>query len=88
MKTVDQLLLEVRKGGKTCSRPQLYRYFALFKIAPFPVRQRPRLYPDDAAARILTGLGLAQPGGEVVSLAELGNERAKARAARGNGGSK
>lgn len=97
MRTVDGVLAEIRHL-KPCSKPQLYRYFAAFKITPLGVRTRPRLYPDDTAHRILTKLGLVpatgasspaapvevvqHPHSRIVSMPELRAERAKARKAR------
>jgi len=87
MRTTEAILAEIRQY-KTCSKQQLYRYFARFSIAPLGVRQRPRLYPDDAARRILLQLGLvegptvtvksriARP--HVVSMRALRAERRKA----------
>ena len=93
MKTTLAILAQIRLH-KTCSTAQLYRYFAAFHIEPVGVRQRPRLYPDDAAERILKALGLIDlPNGtpvyeepaakpvRQVSMRELRNERSKARRA-------
>ena len=57
MRTITAILLELHKH-KTCSRMQLYRYIDQLKIEPAGARQRPQLYPDDTAGRILTHLGL------------------------------
>lgn len=57
MKTKVAILAEIHRH-KTCSRAQLDRYLTAFHITPLGVRQRPRLYPDDAAERILKQLGL------------------------------
>jgi len=59
MRTTQAILAEIRRL-KTCSIQQLYRYFAAFHIEPVGVRQRPQLYPNDAAERILKQLGLIE----------------------------
>lgn len=88
MKTTSAILAKIREH-KTCSIAQLYRYFAAFHIAPIGVRQRPQLYPDDTAERILQNLGLAEPNGgkpangsKLVSLRQLRAARGRAGAAK------
>jgi hypothetical protein len=56
MTTIDRILSQIR-AVKTCSRAQLYRYLAQAEVSPVGIRQRPRLYPDDTADRILRLLG-------------------------------
>lgn len=67
MKTIEQILEEVSKAGKQCSRRQLFRYFGAVTppIKPVGSRQRPQLYPDDAPIRIKVHLGLS---GDVATL--------------------
>lgn len=83
MRTVDGILAEIRKY-KPCSHAQLYRYLAAFNIEPQGVRQRPQLYPDDTAKRILTNLGFdtqsepAKPG-RLLGMGQLRAERARSR---------
>lgn len=81
MRTTDQILAEVRTQ-KTCSRPMLYIYFKRLGISPLGARQRPQLYPDDTAQKILTNLGIMpeRPSGKngIVQLSTLRAERSKA----------
>lgn len=79
MRTIDLVLLEIRRF-KTCSRAQLYRYFRAAKVVPL-TRQRPALYPDDTAAKVLAHLGLSETAvhGRIASMPELKAERRKAR---------
>jgi triphosphoribosyl-dephospho-CoA synthetase len=57
--TATQILQRLKAGGKTISAVHLYRYFQKFHIRPVGIRQRPQVYPEDAAERILENLGLA-----------------------------
>ena len=67
MRTKVAILAEIQRH-KTCSRAQLDRYLAAFNILPVGVRQRPRLYSEDAAERILKQLGLLEgPNGALVN---------------------
>jgi hypothetical protein len=93
MRTTEAILAEIHEH-KTCSKQQLYRYFAAFNITPVGVRQRPRLYPDDAAQRILKQLGLVTDAGcgapgcpnaapvKLVTTKELRSIRDRSKAAR------
>ena len=75
--TIDQITKEVG-STKPISRRQVLRYLRDFEIKPVSKhRQRPQHYPDDAALRILTELGL-----KVVSMPQLRRERSKAQKAR------
>jgi len=86
MKTIDEILLELRQH-KTCSRVQLYRYLKTLGIRPLgEIKQRPARYPTDTAARVIASLGLEENGGRparIVSLRELKAERARSGARRG-----
>jgi hypothetical protein len=90
MKRIENILAEVHRH-KTCTKRQIYRYLKLFNINPVGIRQKPQLYPDDAAQRILKQLGLIDlPDGTpvyeepatkpacLVSMRELRHERSKA----------
>ena len=57
VQTIDTILLRVRRE-KTCSKVQLRRYIKDLQIQPLGARQRPQLYPDGTAERILGHLGL------------------------------
>lgn len=59
MKRIENILAEVHQH-KICTKRQLYRYLKQFNITPVGVRQRPQLYPDDAAQRVLLQLGLIE----------------------------
>ena len=75
--TVREIMHKVGQH-KRCSRGTLYAYLRKFEIHPVgSIRQKPQQYPDDAAARILTELGL-----KVVSMPQLRRERAKAQKSR------
>jgi len=88
MKTIDEILLELRQH-KTCSRVQLYRYLKTLGIRPLgEIKQRPARYPTDTAARVIASLGLEENGeagrpARIVSLRELKAERARSGARRG-----
>ena len=81
MRTVEAILAEIHEY-KTCSKQQLYRYFAAFHIEPIGARQRPQLYPNDTAQRILAKFGIAPEDPGIVTMDDLRAERAKARKAR------
>jgi len=82
--TLNQILLAIRVH-KTCSEIQARRYLKQFGIEAVGIRQRPQRYPEDAAERILRGLGyepeVAAPEhvkqAHVPSMAELRTERRK-----------
>ena len=78
--TPSQILLALRKGGKRCSQPQLYRYFSMFGIKPAGIRQRPQIYPADTAERILVHLGFLTPAAAVVPQLPTMRELRRARA--------
>lgn len=75
--TIDQITHEVNRV-KPVSRRQVLRYISDFEIKPVSKhRQRPQIYPDDSAARIITELGLG-----VVTLNTMRAVRRKAQKAR------
>jgi hypothetical protein len=72
-------LVEIQKTinrRKPCSLVTVRRYIRKIKIKPLGMRQKPQIYPDDAAEKILARLGLTP------TMAQLRAERAKAQAER------
>ena len=85
--TTAEVLEKVRLR-KACSLPQLRRHISRLSLRPISeVRQRPQLWPEDTAQKILDNLGLTQENGHddgkngrVVSLKKLRSTRAKSKA--------
>jgi hypothetical protein len=78
MTIVKEILAEVRKH-KNCSRPSLLAYIKHVGIEPIGRRQRPQLYPDDTADRVIKWLGFKETDGKIVSLKKLQVARRKSR---------
>lgn len=90
MKVLNSVLKEIH-AVRPCSKGHLRRLLLQFDVQPIGKRQRPQLYPDDTAARILAGLGLAPhptngtngnghaAAGRLPTLTQLKAERTKAR---------
>jgi hypothetical protein len=57
--TTITTILEELNARKRCGRAQLYIYLKTLRIEPLGAKQRPQVYPEDTAQRILTHLGLA-----------------------------
>lgn len=77
--TVPEITKEVNEVKKVTAR-QVYRYLHDFEIRPVSPkghRQIPQHYPDDAAARIISELGLG-----VVTLNTMRAARRKSQKAR------
>lgn len=68
--TTAQILQQLKKAGKSISRPWLYTYLRELGISQ-TVRQRPANYPADTAQRILVHLGMATPGVVIDAAAPL-----------------
>jgi hypothetical protein len=85
--TLTQIYQTVN-GLKPCSEPQFRRYLKAAGVKPIVgIRTKPRLYPDDSAAKVLAELGFidhpATGNGRILSLRQLKSERRKAQKARG-----
>lgn len=90
MLRIENILAAVREH-KTCSMATLYRYLKSAGVEPLGARQRPQIYPNDAALKVLAHLGIVSPapataaptngknGHGLVSLTQLRAERKKAR---------
>ena len=80
--TIEQVQKQICQAGKAISVRQIQRYFSALGIKCLGKRQKPNVYPSNAADRVLTHLGLngeiAAHDGRVVSLNKLKSERAKA----------
>jgi len=78
MQTIEQIRTKLSSATGSCSKSTALRYLRKAGIDPAgSLRTRPRLYPDDAANRILTQIGY-----RIVSMNELRNERRRAKAPR------
>jgi hypothetical protein len=57
--TITEIQKEVKKAKKPMARPTVYFHLNRLKIEPVSkVRQKPQIYPDDAADQIIKNLGL------------------------------
>lgn len=70
MKTIDQILSDVRKF-RPISRQHLYRRMKELKIEPLGIRQRPQFYPDDTACVLLAQLGFTVNDASLPTMAQL-----------------
>jgi hypothetical protein len=88
--TTKQILRELKEAGKLIQIAQLYRYFLKFHIDPLGPPQRPQIYPNDSATKILLGLGWEDIKAERTAQVHIsrinGNGNAASRPARPTSG--
>jgi hypothetical protein len=59
--TIYEIQKTARRAKKPMSRPTVYFHINRLGIKPIGLRQKPQRYPDNAAEKILTSLGLKIP---------------------------